>query len=288
MLRRGPGEPDEAARRLNETWLSQTALFVVEYALARQWMEWGIRPDAMIGYSLGEYVAACLAGGVALSCVANGRRLREGPFARIWIQPAAGVSDRETDVDAGLRGGMRPGIGLVQLPQRGLNQESSSARHRVPRVHRQGEHDLLQLTGVGRDSREIGMQLGEEHDVLSHQSPDHHLHATDHPVEIQNLGLEQLPATEGQQLPSERRRAVGRFLDFQYVGAPGVTAREIGQQKLGLGPDDGEHVVEIVGHSAGQLPEAFQLLHLVHLGECGFTLAGALLDAGFEVVAVAE
>jgi carbamoyltransferase len=32
----------------------------------------------------------CLAGGVALNCVANGRVLREGPFKRIWIQPAAG------------------------------------------------------------------------------------------------------------------------------------------------------------------------------------------------------
>src|ERR671925_455418 len=33
-----------------------------------------------------------LAGGVALNCVANGRLLREGPFADIWIQPAAGDS----------------------------------------------------------------------------------------------------------------------------------------------------------------------------------------------------
>jgi carbamoyltransferase len=33
---------------------------------------------------------ACLAGGVALNCVANGRLLREGPFERLWIQPAAG------------------------------------------------------------------------------------------------------------------------------------------------------------------------------------------------------
>jgi carbamoyltransferase len=33
-----------------------------------------------------------LAGGVALNCVANGRVLREGPFERIWIQPAAGDS----------------------------------------------------------------------------------------------------------------------------------------------------------------------------------------------------
>src|SRR2546429_8665744 len=32
----------------------------------------------------------CLAGGVALNCVANGRLLREGPFKRLWVQPAAG------------------------------------------------------------------------------------------------------------------------------------------------------------------------------------------------------
>jgi acyl transferase domain-containing protein/acyl carrier protein len=94
MLRRDPGEPDEATRRLNETWLSQTALFVVEYALARQWMEWGIRPDAMVGYSLGEFVAACLAGVMtiddALRLVAGRARLiQELPRGRMLAVPLA-------------------------------------------------------------------------------------------------------------------------------------------------------------------------------------------------------
>lgn len=39
-----------------------SALFVIEYALAKLWMSWGVTPAAMIGHSLGEYVAACLAG----------------------------------------------------------------------------------------------------------------------------------------------------------------------------------------------------------------------------------
>ena len=52
----------EAAARLTETAVAQPALFVVEYALATLWMKWGVGPAAMIGHSLGEYVAACLAG----------------------------------------------------------------------------------------------------------------------------------------------------------------------------------------------------------------------------------
>ncbi len=56
------GGEEEAAQKLKQTALTQPALFVIEYALARQWMHWGVQPDAMIGHSVGEYVAACLAG----------------------------------------------------------------------------------------------------------------------------------------------------------------------------------------------------------------------------------
>lgn len=52
---------DDAAHHLKQTLITQPALFVTEYALAKLWMEWGIYPHAMIGHSLGEYVAACLA-----------------------------------------------------------------------------------------------------------------------------------------------------------------------------------------------------------------------------------
>lgn len=52
----------EAARVLSRSTPSILSIFIVEYALARLWMSWGIHPAAMSGHSLGEYVAACLAG----------------------------------------------------------------------------------------------------------------------------------------------------------------------------------------------------------------------------------
>ena len=50
-----------AETQINQTWLAQPAIFVVEYALARLWMSWGVKPAVLIGHSIGEYVAAVLA-----------------------------------------------------------------------------------------------------------------------------------------------------------------------------------------------------------------------------------
>lgn len=56
-----PERLEQAGRDLDQTRLTQPALFVTEYALARLCQSWGIEPQGMIGHSLGEYVAACLA-----------------------------------------------------------------------------------------------------------------------------------------------------------------------------------------------------------------------------------
>ncbi|MFE4106865.1 type I polyketide synthase, partial [Almyronema epifaneia] len=50
------------AQQLHQTRWTQPALFVIEYALAQLWMHWGVQPSALLGHSLGELVAACLAG----------------------------------------------------------------------------------------------------------------------------------------------------------------------------------------------------------------------------------
>ncbi|MGM3308049.1 SDR family NAD(P)-dependent oxidoreductase [Anabaena sp. WFMT] len=69
-----------------ETAITQSVLFVIEYALAQLWISWGIHPVGMIGYGMGEYVAATLAGVFslkeALKLVANREKIAE-----IHLQP---------------------------------------------------------------------------------------------------------------------------------------------------------------------------------------------------------
>ncbi len=97
----GGGEAGEAERRLRRTELAQPALFTVEYALARLWMDRGVEPEAMLGHSIGEYVAACLAGVFSLAdglrlVAARGRlmgALPEGAMVAVPL-PEAEAEDR--------------------------------------------------------------------------------------------------------------------------------------------------------------------------------------------------
>jgi acyl transferase domain-containing protein len=91
VLYPSPEQIETAGSRLATTAVTQPALFVVEYALARLYMEWGITPQAMLGHSIGEYVAACLAGVMsladALALVAERGRLMEVPGGGMLAVP---------------------------------------------------------------------------------------------------------------------------------------------------------------------------------------------------------
>ncbi|HLJ89395.1 MAG TPA: amino acid adenylation domain-containing protein [Candidatus Angelobacter sp.] len=86
------GHREGASEKLRQTALAQPAIFIVEYALARLWMEWGVKPHAMIGHSIGEYVAACLAGVMSLKdalslIVVRGRLMQEMPAGAMLAVP---------------------------------------------------------------------------------------------------------------------------------------------------------------------------------------------------------
>src|SRR6185312_1796896 len=81
------------AAELEQTCNTQPALFAVEWALAELWRSWGITPAAVLGHSVGEYVAACVAGMCSiedgLALIAERGRLmqalpREGAMAAVF------------------------------------------------------------------------------------------------------------------------------------------------------------------------------------------------------------
>ena len=77
----------DAAEALKNTKWAQPALFTVGYALAELWTSWGVQPAAMIGHSVGEYVAAALAGVMtledALALIARRGQFISEPAARV-------------------------------------------------------------------------------------------------------------------------------------------------------------------------------------------------------------
>ena len=75
---------ENSTPQIDQTHITQPALFVFQYALSKLLISWGIKPDAMIGHSIGEYTAACLAGVFSLedaikTVVLRGKMMQQMP-----------------------------------------------------------------------------------------------------------------------------------------------------------------------------------------------------------------
>ncbi|HYV13041.1 MAG TPA: SDR family NAD(P)-dependent oxidoreductase, partial [Pyrinomonadaceae bacterium] len=136
-----PGREGEADQELRQTHLTQPALFVVEYALAQLWMSWGVVPQAMIGHSIGEYVAACLAGVFSLEdalalVAARGALMQEMPAGAMLatqlseeeVRPLLGAGLSVASVNAPSLTVVAGPIEAVEKLQNRLAQQQSEAR----------------------------------------------------------------------------------------------------------------------------------------------------------------
>ncbi|QRO01833.1 amino acid adenylation domain-containing protein [Archangium violaceum] len=90
---------------LEKSGVTQPALFALEYALAQVWREWGVKPAAVMGHSLGEYVAACVAGVFSLEeglklVAERGRLMEELPEAGRMVA----VLTRQEKVEQAVKG----------------------------------------------------------------------------------------------------------------------------------------------------------------------------------------
>ena len=136
---------------LNATSITQPALFAVEYALTELWASWGVRPDFLVGHSVGEYAAACAAGIFrvedALRLVAARGRLMQalpenGAMAAVFASESAvhsvlrgredrlaiaGVNAPEETVLSGERVALQ--AALAELATRGVRAQELKVSH---------------------------------------------------------------------------------------------------------------------------------------------------------------
>lgn len=112
-----PAEADReaASATLERPTRALPALFVIEYSLAHLWMSWGVQPQALIGHSLGEYVAACLAGVITLEEGLALVTLRGRLFETLPAGCMLSVPMSETDLEPLL--GTELSIAAVNAPQ---------------------------------------------------------------------------------------------------------------------------------------------------------------------------
>ncbi|AKJ03530.1 Malonyl CoA-acyl carrier protein transacylase [Archangium gephyra] len=122
------GQEESAARRLADPRVALPALFIVEHALARLWMSWGVKPHAMLGHSYGEYVVACVAGVLSPE---DGLRLAVARGALMARMPPGGmlsVGMEEAELLPLLTGGLTlaavngPGRCVVSGPVEAITQ----------------------------------------------------------------------------------------------------------------------------------------------------------------------
>lgn len=192
---------------LNQTAYSQPALFAVEYSLAEMWKSWGIEPSIVLGHSVGEYVAACLAGVYSL---ADGLKLIVGR-ARL-MQAVSG------------RGAMCAAMtdeSTVRTALAGLEQRVSIAALNAP--------DNTVISGYETDLQIAEERLRQAGIRVQRLAVSHAFHSPQ--MEEMEAAFEQLASAVRFSSPKIRlvSSVTGRLVGAQEMGEAGYWRRQVRQ-----------------------------------------------------------
>ena len=168
----GSGEEQEG-RELERTSIGLPALFVIEYSLARLLMHWGIRPEGMIGHSLGEYTAACISGVFsvedALSVVVmRGRLFEKLPKGRM-------LSVAMSEEEAGRYVSERVSVAAVNAEEQvvlsGSEEGIEEVEERLRGEGKEYRRIHIEVAGHSYMVEEIAREFGEYVSKLERQEP---------------------------------------------------------------------------------------------------------------------
>jgi acyl transferase domain-containing protein len=139
------GMREEARKRMRRTAVGLPALFAVEYAMAKQLEGWGIKAEAMIGHSLGEYVAACLGGVFRLEDALKIVRVRGELFEELPRGGMVSVAEEEEKVRRMI--GEELSIAAVNGPEQVVvSGEEEEIERLCKRMEKEGiEHQRVQI-----------------------------------------------------------------------------------------------------------------------------------------------
>jgi hypothetical protein len=135
----------------------------------------------------------------------------------------------------------------------------------VPRVDDQVHEDLLDLADVDAHQGQVLPQVRLERDAIADDAVQHAHRAPHHFVEVDVGQLEHLAASVGQQLLGQLGGPAAGGEDLQHVRLQGRVLGERLEEEVRVGPDDGEEVVEVVGHAPGQLADRLHPLCALEL-----------------------
>jgi len=181
------------------------------------------------------------------------------------VHAVTGVGNGEENVVSEFHGSMKVGVGVVDEEVLGFDGEPAAQRHGVTGVDGEIEENLLKLARVGFDAAERIAETQAEFDVFANQAAKEFAHVGDEFVEVEDFGLENLHAAEGEHLAGEGSGAVGSLANLLGTAIEGIFGLQAVEKQVAVAADDGEEIVKVVRDAASHAAESFHFLGLTKL-----------------------